>query len=118
MSLESDLFSALGPMCSNRVFPDVAPIKTARPYVTYQQVGGEAENFLESAVVGKRNARMQINVWADTRAAAMTLCRSIEDTLVTNTTLRAHILGSPVSLYEDETSPPLYGTRQDFSIWT
>jgi hypothetical protein len=117
VSLESDLFNAIKGLVSNRVFPDVAPINTARPYVTYQQVGGEAENYLESAVVGKRNARMQINVWADTRAAAMTLCRSIEDTLVTSTTLRAYVLGAPVSLYEDETSPPLYGTRHDFSIW-
>jgi hypothetical protein len=117
VSLELDLFAALGPLCSNRVFPDVAPIKTARPYVTYQQVGGEAENFLESTVVGKRNARMQINVWADTRLAAMTLARTIEDTLVVNTALRAYVLGAPVSLYEDETSPPLYGTRQDFSVW-
>lgn len=117
MSLESDLFSALGPLVSNRCFPDVAPLKTARPYITYQMVGGQAVSYLESAVVGKRNARIQINVWADTRASAMALCRSIEDTLVTNTTLRAFVLGAPVSLYEDETSPPLYGTRQDFSCW-
>lgn len=117
MSLESDLFAALGALVSNRCYPDVAPIKTARPYITYQMVGGQAVSYLESAVVGRRNARMQINVWADTRAAAMTLARTVEDTLVTNTSLRAFVLGAPVSSFEDETSPPLYGTRQDYSVW-
>lgn len=117
MSLESDLFAAIRALVGNRAFPDVAPIKTARPYITYQVVGGRAVNFLETGLVGKRNARIQINCWADTRLEASSLARTVEDTVVLNTTLRAYVLGAPVSSYEDETSPPLYGTRQDFSVW-
>jgi hypothetical protein len=118
MSLESDIFDALKGLVSNRVFPDVAVFGTATPYITYQQVGGSAENFLESVFVGKRNARMQINCWATTRAAANALARSVETTLITSTALRAYVLGAFVSTHEDELVPPLFGTYQDFSIWS
>lgn len=115
MSVESNLFDALKTLVSNRVYPDVAPQTVARPYITYTQVGGRAIAYLESAVVGLRNGRFQVNVWADSRLAAMNLCRQVEDTLVASTTLRAIPLGAPVSVYEPETK--LYGTRQDFSTW-
>lgn len=117
MSLESDLYTALQSQVSGRMYPDFAPMNTTRPYITYQQVGGSAVNFLESAVVGKRNARIQLNYWAETRAAAMTLARACEDALVASTTLRAFVLSAPVSVFEDEMTPPLYGCMQDFSIW-
>lgn len=116
MSLESDLFDAVKALVGNRVYPDAAPFGAARPYITYQQVGGEAANYLESALVGKRNARMQVNCWSDTRLATMALARAAEDALVTSS-LRAYVLGAPVSEHEDEMSPPLFGARQDFSIW-
>lgn len=115
MTVEADLFNALKTLVSNRVYPDVAPAGVAKPYITYQMVGGSAVNFLESATVGKRNGRFQVNVWAATRAEAMSLCRSVEDAMVTNTTLRAYVLGAPVSTYEQDTL--LYGTRQDYSVW-
>lgn len=117
MSLESSIFDSLKSLVSNRVYPDVAPISTALPYITYQQVGGRAVSFLESAVVGKRNARVQVNCWAATRLAASNLARSAEDALVVDTTCRAIPLAAMVATFEDETEPPLYGTRQDFSIW-
>ena len=115
MTVEADLFTALKTLVSNRMFPDVAPLGTAKPYLTYQQVGGTAVSFLESGVVGKRNGRFQINAWANTRVEAASLSRSVEDTLVTSAPLRAYVLGAPVASYEPETL--LYGTRQDFSIW-
>lgn len=115
MTVESLLFSALGSLVANRVFPDVAPLNTAKPYLTYQQVGGTAVSFLESGIVGKRNGRFQINAWATTRLDAAALSRAVEDALVTSTPLRAYVLGAPVAIYEPETL--LYGTRQDFSIW-
>ena len=46
---------------SSRVYPIVAPEKTDTPYITYQQVGGEAVSFLEG-VADRKNARIQINV--------------------------------------------------------
>lgn len=116
MTVESDLFAALGPLASSRVYPDVAPADAALPYITYQQVGGQALAYLETAVVGKRNARFQVNVWATTRTAAANLARTVEDTLVASTTLRAIPIGAMNAEYEPDTG--LYGARQDFSIWT
>lgn len=117
MSLETDLFTALSGLVSNRVFPDVAEWGTPTPYITWQQVGGEAENFLESVFVGKRNATIQVNCWAATRVAASALARSAEVTLIESTTLRATVIGALISTYEPDLQPPLYGTIQDFGIW-
>ena len=69
MSLESDLYTVLSAVCP-RTFPDFAPTSTVRPYVTYQQIGGAAVNYLGREIPNKRNARMQVNVWANSRASA------------------------------------------------
>jgi hypothetical protein len=116
MTVETDLYSALGSLVSNRVYPDIAPQGVAKPYITYQQVGGRAIAFLETAVVGRRNARIQVNVWHTSRLAANTLARSVEDALIVSTALRAVPLGSLVSTHEPDTGG-LFGTRQDFSVW-
>jgi hypothetical protein len=116
MTVETDLYSALGSLVSNRVYPDLAPQGAARPFITYQQVGGRAIAFLETAVVGRRNSRLQVNVWAATRLAANNLARSVEDTLVASATLRAIPLHAFVTIFEPDTG--LYGTRQDFSVWS
>lgn len=117
MTVEADLFAVLGPLAGNRVYPDVAPSTAALPWITYQQVGGEVINFLESAAPGKRNARFQVNVWASTRVAAAALARQVEDTLLASTTLRATAIGAMSAQHEPETTPPLFGSRQDFSVW-
>lgn len=116
MTVEADLFVALGALVSGRVYPDVAPGGTARPYVTYQQIGGEAPAFLESAMPSKKNGRFQINVWADTRLAVAALSVQVETALVQSTTLRAQAIGAPAWTYEVDTK--LFGANQDFSIWS
>lgn len=115
MSLETDLYTALQALASGRMYPDVAPEGTALPYITYQQIGGQGVNFLDPTVPSKKNARVQINVWAGTRLAAANLARSIEDTLRGAASLQVSVLGALTALHEPDTG--LYGTRQDFSIW-
>ncbi len=114
MSLESDLYTLLAAQCS-RVYPDVGPQNTARPYVTYQQIGGASPAYLERTVVDRRNALMQVNVWADTRLAANTLALAIESALTQATTLQATASGALLALHEPDTG--LYGCIQRFSIW-
>lgn len=116
MSLESDIVAALTSLVSGRVFPEFAPYSTAKPFITYQQVGGSAENFLEATVVGKKNARIQVSCWTTTRQSANNLARSVEAALVPSA-LKAYVLGAFIAAYEDDTAPPLYGTHQDFSVW-
>lgn len=115
MSLESDIFSALTSLASGRIYPDVAPNGATRPFVVYQQVGGQAFAFLENAAVGKRNASVQVSCWAATRAAANTLARSAEDAMVASAALRARPIGAFVAVFDEDTK--LYGCQQDFSIF-
>lgn len=114
MSIESQIFDSLKTLVSNRCYPDIAPELTTRPYITYQQVGGEGINFIDSTIPSKKNARFQINVWADTRASAATLASQVEDALRASA-LQTTVLGAPVASYDPDTG--LRGSRQDFSFW-
>ncbi len=115
MSAEPTIVTTLGALVSNRVFPDVAPENTARPYITYQQVGGTGINFLDQATVpNKRHARFQINVWAETREEVVTLMGQVETALRGLTALQPTVEAAPVASYEPDTG--LRGSRQDFSF--
>lgn len=115
MSIDTLIFDAIKGLISNRVYPDVAPELATRPYITYQQVGGDAVNFLESTIPSKANARVQVTVWGDTRAQVAALAKQVEDAIRTTIALQATVLGAPVAIYEPDTK--LRGTRQDFSVW-
>jgi hypothetical protein len=114
MSLESDLYAVLSAVCP-RAYPDVAPTTTVRPYVTYQQIGGEAVNMLDRWVPDKRNARVQINVWADTRASAVTTMQAIEDAIRMSVLFQGEPESAPLSDYDHDML--VYGSSQDFTIW-
>ncbi len=104
MSAEPTIVTALGALVSNRVFPDVAPENTERPYITYQQIGGVGINFLDQGTIpNKRHARFQINVWADTRAAVVTLMEQVEAAIRGLTTLQPTVEAAAVALYEPDT---------------
>lgn len=115
MSIEADIVNALTALVSGRVFPDIAPEGTARPYITYQQVGGSSINFLDRTTPSKKNGRWQMNVWADTRLDAGALSRQVENTLRMAAALQTTVLEAPIATYDEETG--LRGTRQDFSFW-
>lgn len=95
------------------MFPDEAPEGVVRPYIVYQAVGGRDSNALDGPA-DLQNARMQLSVWADTRAAAVALMRSAISALTADP-IKAIPIGAPVSTREEDTK--LYGSRQDFSIW-
>ena len=114
MSLESQLFTVLQAVCP-RTFPDFAPTSTARPYVTYQQIGGDAVNFVDRLVPNKRNARVQVNVWANSRADAVTTMQAVEDAIRMSTVFQ----GEPESAMSADFDAdfPVYSAMQDFNIW-
>lgn len=116
MSVESDIFAALKGLVANRVYPDVAPDLTPRPYITYQVVGGRSINYLEQEAPDKENGRWQVNVWTDTRSQASALSRQVANALRMAPSLRASVLGAPIAVYEPDTK--LRGAHQDFSFWT
>ncbi|MDR3386818.1 MAG: DUF3168 domain-containing protein [Rudaea sp.] len=112
-SAEAIVYGALRTLVADRCYPDVGPAGVARPYITYQAVGGQSPNYL-SNTVDIENARMQVNVWADSRSAARALMRSVNAALSAAPIL-ATTIGAAVSNYEPDTK--LYGSRGDFSIW-
>lgn len=115
MSLESQIGNALQALVAGRIYPDVAPDNTARPYIVYQQIGGAAFNYVEGGVVGLRNARVQISVWADTRIQASQIGDQAESILLGVAGLQPQVLGAARSIYEPDTG--LRGRMQDFSFY-
>ena len=114
MSLEATIYGALAPLVGGRCYPDVSPDGAARPLIIYQQVGGQAIDYVEAKVADKDNARVQVHVWATTRLEASQIARAARVALVEGEA-EATTLGAAVSLYDD--AMKLYGSRQDFSIW-
>jgi hypothetical protein len=118
-TVEQTLFALLKGLVSNRLYPLTAPVGTALPYGTYQQIGGESPSFLGAEVPSKQNGRFQLNFWAATDAAAASLALQAEAILLATTQVQATPLGAPAARYEDEAQPtPLYGREQDFSVWS
>lgn len=114
MTFEADLFTLLKAACP-RVFPDVAPINTATPYLTWQQLGGANLRFIDNSAPDKRNLLLQVSCWSKTRAEANTLIRQIEDALCASALFVAVPEGEAMSSYESDTL--LFGSIQRFSIY-
>lgn len=115
MSIEAQVVAALAGLAGDRVFPDFAPEGTARPYIVYQAVGGDAINFVDGAPPGKRNARMQIAVWSDSRLEASSIGNQVEDAMRAAGQLQVKVLGAAVSTFDEDTG--YRGSRQEFSCW-
>lgn len=112
--MEVALVAILKTLCS-RVYPDVAPLDTGKPYITWQAIGGEVARYLDNSAADKRNTLLQINTWALTRQDATTLIRQAEDALCGSSAFVARPQGEALSMYEPDTK--LYGSVQRFSVW-
>lgn len=115
MTMESDLVATLKTLCP-RVFPDFAPGGTAKPYVTFQAIGGRPLRWLNGTAADKRHTLMQINVWAGARIESLALIRQIEAAICNLDTMpfMARPDSEPISQAEEDLE--LYGCLQDFSI--
>ena len=116
MTVEADIYTALKSLVGNRVYPDIAPINAARPYITYSQIGGAVVTFLEKAVASKKNGRFQFDVWADTRASCASVALQVEAALMTSALFEAEPIGAQESAYDYDMA--LYRSMQDFSVWS
>ncbi|WP_321919311.1 DUF3168 domain-containing protein [Paraburkholderia tropica] len=112
-SAESVTYGAIKALAGGRVYPDVAPSTAVKPYIVYQGVGGVDETTLDG-VDTLQNCRMQVAVWATTRAEAATLIQQVRAAMTAAPVLGTPI-GAPVPVYEDDTK--LFGSRQDYSLW-
>lgn len=113
MTMESELHTLLLTKCP-RVFPDIAPSGTVKPFVTWQGIGGESLGYLDNTAADKRKTLMQINAWATTRLQSLALIRDIETSLRASGAFVATPQGEALSTYESDTQ--LYGCVQRFEI--
>jgi len=111
MTLEEKLTAALR-MVVPRVFRGTAPVGTEQPYITYQRIGGESDEYLDNALSPKRNAWMQVNVWGGDPDL---LIQQVEVMLRASTDMQASPQGEPRDA--DEPDMDLVGISQDFDIW-
>jgi hypothetical protein len=113
--IETSLVAIVGPLLGGRIFPDSAPFNTPKPWATYQQVGGDSPTFIDNTPVGIRNALIQINVWAATRAQATTLILQIEAALIAAGDMQVRPSGAFLSVPGYDNT--IYGAQQDFDCW-
>lgn len=113
MSLESDLFAVLAAV-HPRVYPDVAPEGSALPYITWQQIGGDVIRPVDG-LPDKRNAYIQVNCWAATRADANAMALQVEAALVAATAFQARPMAALMAAFDEGTE--YRGAMQDFTIW-
>ena len=116
MTTESDLFNTLKTLVANRVYPDLAPLNTPRPFIVYGQVGGESLAFLNNTLPDKKHGRFQIDVYADSRAACALVALQVETAMAAATVFNARAIGAPTSTYEPDVL--IFGSQQDFSIYS
>lgn len=116
MTIEAEIYSALKGLVGNRCFPDLAPLSTVRPYITYVQIGGEAISYLDNTVPDGKIGRFQINVWGDTRASVSALMLQVEAAMIQATAFQARPLSAPSSDYDHDMQ--VYGAMQDFSVFS
>lgn len=114
MSFEGDFRALIASLVDGRAYPDVPPDVPVYPFITYQQVGGQAGWFLDQSMPDKKHARMQVNVWAATRVQANTIGRQVEAAISAGT-MQATPIGALQAEYESDLKK--YGTRQDFGVW-
>ncbi len=109
--IEEQIAAALTGVCAGGAWPDTAPPRGERPYCIYQQVGGES--VLTLCGNARTNMRLQVWVWATTRAESSAAMRAAASAL--HGALGAIPIGELVAQYDDTVA--LYGAQQDFSIW-
>jgi hypothetical protein len=115
MTVEADLQTVLTSVVA-RSFPDFAPTKTGLPYCTFQQIGGEAVNYVDATMPDHDHGEFQVNVWAATRKEAKALIKQIDAALRGAAAFTARPVSGPVSDFDADMKR--YGSRQDFSIWS
>lgn len=116
MTVESEIVATLGPLVGGRVFPDDAPFGTARPYITYQQIGGLPIVYTSNDIPDGKVGYFQFNTWAASRMSAAALQLDIESALLQASAFSATVNSGPIATREPDLG--LYGTIQDFSIWS
>jgi hypothetical protein len=114
MATEAEAIAVVADLVDGHCFPDTAPPKTPRPYVTYQNVGGRPINPTNGSDPATEFARLQFNAWADTRAAANALIRAAVAALRASP-INGQPVGGLIGRYDE--IGKLRGAQQDIEFF-
>lgn len=114
MSLQTDLFTLLQGLVSDRVYPS-GTAATTTPYITYQRITAIEQTSLDTngGTGNLYNTIMQIDVWASSYGAAQTLAESVKTAL--KGWSNQNVVQSELDEYEQDTK--LHRVLLDVSIW-
>jgi len=116
MTVETDLFDSLKGLVGNRCYPDFAPLGTVRPFITYEQAGGDALYFIDGSLADKKHGRFEIGVYADSRASCAAIALQVETTMAAVTAFQSTAIHAPISDYASEVK--IYSSTQNFSVFS
>ena len=110
--MQHTLFSTLAPLVSGRVFPNIAPHGAQTPYVVYARISSVPDNTLSDGAPAT-TARLQVDCFDTTYAAAITLAESVKAALA-GSALTQTLLSEQDQFEADAF---LHRVILDFSIW-
>lgn len=108
--IQSDIFTALSTAFSTRLYPLAAPEDVVRPFGVYSRVAANPVTLSGSI----NSTEMQIDVYANTYAEALTLATSAQTAIAAASTLKSSQIQA-VDEYEPETK--LYRVILEFTAW-
>lgn len=108
--IQSDLFAALSATFATRLYPVIAPQGVARPFGVYNRVSAIPATIHADGAI---ETRIQIDVYADTYSAAVTLADSTA-TAIKNAGFSS-VQMNAVDEYESNTK--LFRVILEFTFW-
>ena len=121
MSLQSALYdtlagyAGLAALVGVRVYPDVAPIGVATPYVVWSEVGTTPMNNMAGDAPTLNNYRVQVVCLAVSALAARNVAAQARAAMQAASQFKALEIDFASADFEDGSK--VYGARSDFSIW-
>lgn len=115
MTIESDVHAAIATVCP-RVHAVLAPIRTQRPYVTVQNVGGTPNYYIDRTQADKRVLRLLVKTWAGSKLDAVAMARQVEAAMMAATSFIARVESELLDEIETDVEPWLYSELQEFIV--
>lgn len=115
MTVHIEVREALRGLAGDRVYPLMADEDTATPYIVYQVVGGDAQEYLSGEKPCKKQRRVQVKVWSTSTIEAAQIAEQVEDALRAAAHLQPDVLTVPMDTFDEATK--YRGAMQDFYLF-
>jgi hypothetical protein len=113
MTIETQIYTALSGLASNKVYPMVAPDKITAPFIVYSRLSSTPENTLDGGSTIDL-VRIQVDTYENTYSAVKLLAESVRLAMESNVLLKA-TLQSEQDLFEPDLK--FYRISQDYYVW-